>query len=133
MSKTKEFVLTCGPAFSPDNAKKNSVSVQALCKWVLALVSRDGAAVVPMPAQVASVPPSVAPAVPAAAEAAAQPTSGSAAATAATTDVSEGMEDMIGTTLQRMAEQLDVLTVRAPCRVEHDRTIAYILSTCEHA
>jgi hypothetical protein len=61
-----------------------------------------------MPAQVASVPPSVAPSAPMAPADPPQPTT--APATAAVAG-GEGMEDLIGTTLQRMADQLDILTV----------------------
>ena len=106
--KTKEFVLTCGDAFSPDYVQKASIAITSMCKWVLALVNRGGG--VPMPAQVASVPASVAPAAPATAEAERSSRTGSSAAAAAAA-VGEGMEDLIGTTLQRMADQLDVLTV----------------------
>ncbi len=60
-----------------------------------------------MPAQVASVPPSVAPSAPMAPAQPAQPMSTPAAAPAG----GNGVEDLIGTTLQRMADQLDILTV----------------------
>ena len=122
IATTTEFVLSCGESFSPAMVKKCASSIEPVCKWVLAMVNQQpsaaggaggegaGFASVPMPVQVASVPPSVAPS-----SAAAAPSAADAAAAAAAGGGGRGgdeMEALIGATLQRMAEQLDVLTVR---------------------
>jgi hypothetical protein len=89
-----------------------------------------GFASVPMPVQVASVPPSVAPS-----SAAAAPSAADAAAAAAGAAAGGGgrggdeMEALIGATLQRMAEQLDVLTVRNAQRTAAQRRLRFLRST----
>jgi hypothetical protein len=142
IATTTEFVLSCGESFSPAMVKKCASSIEPVCKWVLAMVNQQpsaaaggaggegaGFASVPMPVQVASVPPSVAPS-----SAAAAPSAADAAAAAAGAAAGGGgrggdeMEALIGATLQRMAEQLDVLTVR-----NAQRTTTAALSTEHHA
>ena len=123
IATTTEFVLSCGESFSPAMVKKCASSIEPVCKWVLAMVNQQpsaaggaggegaGFASVPMPVQVASVPPSVAPSSAAAAPSAADAAAAAAAAGGGGRGGDE-MEALIGATLQRMAEQLDVLTVR---------------------